>query len=52
MSGIKLCLKKKKKLCLSDRLMGNSNYMVSVFEDWPPISVSMQKINPKLDLKH
>lgn len=41
MSGIKLCLKKKKKLCLSDRLMGNSNYMVSVFEDWPPISVSM-----------
>ena len=29
------------KLCLSDRLMDNSNYMVSVFEDWPPVSISM-----------
>lgn len=29
------------KLCLSDRLMDNPNYMVSVFEDWPPVSISM-----------
>lgn len=25
-------------LCLSDRLMDNPNYMVSVFEEWPPVS--------------